>query len=149
MDNNEYIVPFSIIKSYTQDWDNEIDLKIQALYNLKDGWDFGGGLAPSKQVIENSLMLFHYFEKPYFEYGITPTSTGGVKITCKLENNFLDITINLDLTIDLTHEIGIGEDYDTVYDQRGVDLLEIESQINELIKECHISERYTLTNIII
>ena len=149
MYNNEYIVPFSIIKSYPQDGDNEIDIKIQALHNLKDGWDFGFGLAPSRQVIENSMMLFHHFEKPYFEYGIAPTSNGGIKITCKLENHFLDITINLDLTVDLTHEIGIGEDYDTVYDETGVDLLEIESRINELIKECHISERYTLTNIII
>ncbi|MEJ7694350.1 hypothetical protein [Daejeonella sp.] len=143
-------------KSYTSSFkflsyprlESNIPDQIRSLYELKDGWDFGAGKGISSSVIENACFLFNHFQKNEFDYAITPTSEGGVKITSKIDKNFFDITVNPDLTLDITHEIGEGADYETAFERENVRMDEIESYLNELlIKSCFLLERYTSENI--
>ena len=145
MDGKLYISSFKSL-SYPR-LESSIPDQIRSLYELKDGWDYGAGKCISNSVIENACFLFNHFQKNEFEYAVTPTSEGGVKITSKIEKNFFDITINSDLTLDITHEIGEGADYKTVFEKENVGMDEIESYLNELlIKSCFLLERYTSEN---
>jgi len=128
---------------------NDFDVysRIKDLSNLQDGWDFGSGYAPSREVIENTCYIFNHFERREFEYEVSPTSSGGVKIIANIGEDFLDLTINPNLTIDLTHEHGFGVNFETIYQKDGVSMEEIELYLNLLsIQSCFLLGRYTLEN---
>ena len=123
--------------------------KIKSFSELKDGWDYGVGYGVTKEVIENSCFVFNYFHKSQFKYSVNPTSEGGVKITAKLGVEFIDITVKKNLTYDLTHEVGLGSEYDIVFECENTSMNDIEIYLNEvLIKSCFSLERYTSGNII-
>jgi len=128
---------------------NDIPQEIKNLSELKDGWDFGHWFGIHKKTIEKGCLIYNHFERNEFKYAVGPTSSGGIKITAQIDVHFLDLTINSDLTIDITHEIGIGADYDTVFEKKNVNMEEIETHLNELlIQSCFLSERYTSGSII-
>lgn len=139
------------VSSFTEsDLSDNFTDDIRELKNLKDGWDFGDGIAISQDVIHNACYLYNHLNRPEFKYSCSPLSNGGIKITCQFYEDFIDLDINKDLSIDLIHEVGIGADYEVEYERKAIRIDDIEKYINQfLLKACFSSERYTSESIIL
>ena len=104
---------------------SETESKIRSFASLPVGWDFGDGGPISDAVIEKAIdvlaaCLPHDMESNAFPGydGILLSFYGG----SEHHDHCIDLDIQSDLSIDLTHDVGIGADYDTVEEIENVDL---------------------------
>lgn len=141
-----YIVPNGELISGSEGV-SDFEDKLKSL-NKPAGWDYGQGEEITNEVINHACVVFNYIEKPNIKYSVVPNTQGGIKITSKIgSDNFLDIRINPDLTLDLIHEVGIGVDYEILCEEDGVSIAFIENYLNYLLsKLCFLSEPYIATS---
>ena len=93
--------------------------RIEYLKTLPIGWDFGYGIGTLKDVADKAIEIYERIEKENskdIQYDATPMTDGGiVLIVSKLGgDDFFNLTINVDLTIDYRHEKGVGWQYDVL-----------------------------------
>ncbi len=113
---NLYPMQFSQIKVTTADeFDYNqyiIEKKIRTLGNLETGWNYGEGAAPNQEVIEQAIDLSRLGKTYNLSCEVFPVSDGEIEVSLYQDEHFLDILIKKDLTMELTHEVGIGSNYD-------------------------------------
>jgi hypothetical protein len=104
---------FPLIIFPTKFGDKNID-KIKSFSKLKDGWDFGSGLAINDEVI-NKAESAYFSLSMFFKISVHPTSEGGITISTHIDENFFDITIfPYSDFVEYTHEKGIGNSFELI-----------------------------------
>jgi hypothetical protein len=88
--------------------------KIETFGKLEEGWDFGEGGPAPPHVVEMALALCDLGERLAFEMDAFPGAGGDISVDFYLADELVQILINTDLSLDLTHESGIGFEYDEV-----------------------------------
>jgi len=144
--------PFSVY----QPKPDTVEEAIQSLAQLPVGWDYGSGYPASKEVVRKALEVYSLATLAGVSVEPTPQTNGGIRLTLMLsvkhekpENQeFLDITINPDLTLDMCHERGFGANFDTITEKENVDKAFIVQKINNILnnREWNLSEPFTLEN---
>ncbi len=102
---------------------DDIANQIVDLRKLSVGWHYGKGVPPSEEVIKQSLVIYNKIKLGFgrlFSLSVTPTMGGDVVLTVGLNNQFIDIFINNDKTVDMKHESGFGADYTVIENKNDV-----------------------------
>ncbi len=101
--------------------------KIDEFSNLPEGWDFGQGIATLSAVALKAKQIVEAVDKIFedVEYDTTPMTDGGLILILKMDNEFIDVTINTDLSLDMRHEKGIGVEYDIIFEMYNVSIDQI------------------------
>ena len=84
-----------------------------------------------QDVINETLYLFDKLDQTNFKYAYETTNKGIMLHFVFDDYNFVAITINPDLTIDMDHEKGFGANYDIIYEVEGISL----NTITEYLKK--------------
>ena len=129
---------------------------IQSLAQLPIGWDYGSGHPASKEAVRKALEVYSLATLLGAVVEPTPQTNGGIRLTLTLsvqhekpENQeFLDITINPDLTFDMCYERGFGANFNTITEKENVDKAFIALTINNILqnREWNSLEPSTLEN---
>lgn len=124
---------------------------IRNLTKIPHGWDFGSGYPPSEFVISKALQVYSLGKLLSFKIEVKPETEGGIILTLYKKDEFLDVIINSNLSLDMVHEKGIGIEFETLSEQENVDLIIISNKLKQIKKsiECTSSEHYTLENIVL
>lgn len=124
---------------------------IKNLAKIPHGWDFGFGYPPSEIVINKALQIYSIGKLLSFKVEVKPEPEGGIVLTFYKEDEFLDVIINNNLSLDMVHEKGFGVNFQTLLEQENVDLNNISNKLKQVKKsiECTSSEHYTLENIVL
>jgi hypothetical protein len=88
--------------------------KIVAFGKLEDGWDFGQGGAAPRNVVRKALALYEFGKRLGFEMDAFPGAGGDVAIDYYVNDEVVQILVDTDLSLELTHERGVGSHYDEV-----------------------------------
>lgn len=119
---------------------------LSAFSNLEKGWDCGFGSAITEDVILNAIFIYLQLKDEAFEYECTPYSNNSIEISFCLKDDFINIRINSDKTIDYTHEKGIGWHFETLLDVEGASVIEIKNLLKEIKEKCFSLEPSILVN---
>lgn len=124
---------------------------ITNLSKIPKGWDFGSGYPPSESVINKALQIYSLGKILSFKVEVKPETEGGIILTFYKKDEFLDVIINKDFSIDMIHEKGFGIEFQTLLEQENVDLSNISNKLKQIKKsiECTSLEHYTLENIVL
>ncbi len=89
--------------------------KIRAFGSLSEGWHYGRGNASSENIIEECLRIHsRMIGVGFHETDAFPGIDGEVLLTAYHEYHYIDILVELDGCVTITHEIG-----DTVVSRKG------------------------------
>lgn len=123
--------------------------KIREFGKLELGWRYGEGVPALENVMSAAINLYSElsFSADYFRNIKTnafPNADGGITLSFGFNDDFIELVINPDLKMDLTHEKGFGSNYDIVeelYD------LEINNSIvlTYLYRICNLLEQSILS----
>jgi len=145
---NELGVHFDFIMQSKED---SILTKIDCFSRLPSGWDFGQGIGTLKHVSKKAKDIYLKVKKHvYFDmdYDVTPMTDGGLTVIFSNGNDFINISIYEDLSMDLVWERGIGYDFDIIKEKEKVGLPYILHVIFQLhqINSCVLSEHSLYLN---
>jgi hypothetical protein len=121
--------------------------RIQSFKTLSHGWDYGDGDPINTRVINRAISIYiRVISAATGELmtSASPTSNGGIILTFSYQDQFIDVILKRNLTIDLRHEVGVGEDYEVEYEQSNAKFIDL---INLLSNLCSWSEPYTYKSI--
>lgn len=120
-------------------YSDEIMDELKSYGTLPDGWDFGKGLAPSNDIIEKAITIYQIGK--YFEFGVEPSplSDGGINLTFFINDNFLDVNVNFDNTLDIRIEKVYGKPYEILFKKNNVSMSLIEQYLIEIKSTCDIT----------
>lgn len=129
------------------DYESEIVQKIKSFGQLAEGWHFGEGLPASEAVISATINLFIYLQQNLMNeanlvVNALPEVNGGVILSFGSGEDFIELLINSDLTVDLIQEKGIGTDYEIINEEEGIDIKNTALILSYLKKICNSSELY-------
>jgi hypothetical protein len=104
--------------------------KLVAFKNLSDGWNYGRGRPIRNNVykIATSLLL-HINELAISKTDAFPGSDGDVCITAYQFTHYLEVTVEVDLTISVSHEV----DDDEISSKEGLSLFEAKKELREAV----------------
>ncbi|MDE2026821.1 MAG: hypothetical protein KGJ07_10140, partial [Patescibacteria group bacterium] len=95
--------------------------KIHSFANLPPRWYYGEGQPIAGPVIDKAVQLIELTSSfKNFSTNARPSSNGAIIITLSMQDHFLDITVNPNLSLDMTYEIGTGQNYSTIYNESNV-----------------------------
>ncbi len=117
-----------------------------AFSDLEKGWDCGFGSAITKDVIHKAIFIYIQLKDEAFEYECTPYSNNSIEISFCLKDDFINIKVNSDKTINYTHEKGIGWIFQTLLDKEGASIIEIKNLLKETKEKCFSLEPSILVN---
>jgi hypothetical protein len=142
---------FTFSPSNKHSEDDLTKVLIKNLAKIPNGWDFGSGYPPSEFVISKALQVYSLGKILSFKVEVKPETEGGIILTLYKKDEFLDVIINNNLSLDIVHEKGIGIEFQTLSEQENVDLSIISNKLKQIKKsiECTSSEHYTLENIVL
>jgi len=89
-----------------------VELEIELLANLQEGWDYGEGLPPSPETISRAIEIYRIGKVYSLAVEVVPIGDGEIIISFSRGDTFIDIVIAADGTYRLSVEIGIGAEYD-------------------------------------
>jgi hypothetical protein len=124
--------------------------KIKNFGYLPDGWDFGIGHAAPPAVVKRAIRLHQQGRRYGLKTDAFPGTGGEIYVVFYKSKDALEIRVNLDLSLDMTLERGIGIEYDELdYAEH----LSEEAAVGYLAKfsweiRCDSSEPYTVTSTI-
>ena len=131
---------------------NSVLRKIEILRQLPTGWDFGVGLGTILKVNEKIKILLNDIDKRYsteLSYDVTPRTDCGITLIICKDDDFINLSIGPNITIDLVWEKGIGGDYVVIKEKEHVTLHYIMYTISKIINEkCNSSELFLSSNIV-
>jgi len=124
--------------------------KIRAFSSLKPGWRFGEGEKIQDSIITYSIHLLSFLHlqlnglgQSYgFKVNALPNVDGGVIISLGKYDDFIELVINTDYTIDLTREKGIGVDYTILCEDYAIPPKNLNIILTHLYSICHLSEPF-------
>ena len=99
-----------------EDKKQQIKLAITDLSNLPIGWDYGTDGPVSHRIIHKALSVIDFIYPLIDNVEVMPFNYGGINLIFAniLDEYFVDIRINPDMTIDVVLEKGIGINYSTI-----------------------------------
>jgi hypothetical protein len=86
--------------------------KILSFGKLRDGWDFGQGVPAPQHVVKAALMFYGLGEHLGLEMDAFPGAGGDISVDFYIGEELVQVLIDTDLSLELTHERGIGSHYD-------------------------------------
>lgn len=104
----------SIVAGIPAGNESDIPAKIRSFEFLPHGWDFGEGSPAPHYVVSVALALHKVGEKWGFEMDAFPGAGGDISIDFYVKDELVQVLINPDLTFELTHESGIGFEYEEI-----------------------------------
>jgi hypothetical protein len=128
---------------------NSVIEKIRSFGFLEEGWDFGEGSPAPQEVIETAINLHKMGSTLGINSNAFPGADGEISVAFYFGTDTIEVKVNRDLSFNLTHERGIGADYDILEYLQDVSQKEIESSLIHLKGEgtaWKSSERYTPRN---
>lgn len=126
--------------------DEIIDKIISLKHDLFDGWDYGEGVAPSKEVIIKSILIYEKTKNFGFNIDVVPKTNGGLILIFCIKDHFVDIAVNPDLTLDLRTEVVIGANYDIGIEVENLNIKRILEVLIETLQKCMSLEHYMSKN---
>lgn len=73
----------------------KIDKRIEELYALENGWLYGEGIAPNKELLDRFKDLFNlYYDNSHYP-AIFPTGRGNLQLEWAKESNNIILEVNL------------------------------------------------------
>lgn len=126
--------------------------KIRGFGFLESGWRYGEGEKISDSIINFSinllstlyLQLFGLNRSNVFVINALPSVDGGIVISLGKNDDFIELAINSDRSIDLTHEKGIGADYTVLSEVTGIHPENHNEILTHLYIICNLSAPFTL-----
>jgi hypothetical protein len=115
--------------------------------NLEDGWDCGVGSSISPYVVERAIKAYKYLQNDYFSYECTPNSDDTIRISFYLKDHFIDV-ITSKSKYRVVYELGIGNQYETIFDYDNLALTKIKDKLTTIRNQCFSSERLTSLGIV-
>ncbi len=118
---------------------DSIQNEINSFQFLPIGWNYGEGFPPKIQTIAKAISIsrdLNVFTNFKFFTSVTPTTNGGIALTFDLDENFIDIILNDDNSIDLKHEKGVGVDYEIISSITNVSVEIIKEKLWNLLEHC-------------
>lgn len=99
--------------------DIDLQRKLYSFLQLKQGWHFGEGELIKIQALYKANEFIEIARNfPEYKIEIFPLIDGGINLSFMLDVNdelhAIELIINPDLSLDLKHEIGFGENYKTI-----------------------------------
>ena len=109
----------------------EFNQVLEKLKDLPNGWDFGYGIGTLQNVADKVTDIYNNIVELNIQFELIPSTDGGISLIILKENgdDFINLSINIDLTIDLTHEKGKGFQYEILDEKENVDYPYIISKI--------------------
>lgn len=138
------IKKFFSVKSSNQAYaaSDEFLNELVSFAKLKKGWDSGSGDAISMGVIYRAINLYFRIKSPVYEYECTPFSNNSIQLTVCLKEHFLDILVK-DGSYDISYEIGIGYNFESVMQKQDVSINEIFNTLSLIKEKCFSLEPLT------
>lgn len=115
--------------------------KLAAFKNLPDGWNYGRGRPIRNDVYEYATILLSYIrDLAISKTDAFPGSDGDVCITAYRFAHYLEISIEVDLTISVSHEVDDIE----IFSKEGLSLIEAKKELREAVgKIWDLSDLFT------
>jgi hypothetical protein len=128
----------------TEKLDNT-ELELFEFGKLPIGWDYGQGVPAAHNVILAIVNIYKLIRIRFGQtYGFSsiPLIDGGIQLTLDKDDNFVDIIVNPDLSLDFKQEKGYGSNFSIITSQEKAQL----SYILQIL--CLLSDSYTSKNIV-
>ncbi|MFH1114472.1 MAG: hypothetical protein V1792_11170 [Pseudomonadota bacterium] len=146
-----------IIKPLTQFWltalsspapRNRVIEKIKSFGSLPEGWDFGVGRPAPHEVIDMAVKLYGRGAVLGLRSDAFPGSEGTVYVVFYKGIEAVEFCVNADLSLIVTHERGIGVDFDELDYREGLNYEEAMDYLSRFAVEnrCNLSEPYIAIN---
>jgi hypothetical protein len=117
-----------------------IEYKIYSFAELKEGWNFGEGMAPNKSVIDRAISIYRIGKRLCLDAQVFPVANGDIEISLYMRDHFMDILVRNDGKMEFSYEIGIGKKYKKVERIENIDMDGVEKRLCELPKLCGVLE---------
>jgi len=125
--------------------DNVVE-ELTSYCNLPTGWDCGIGGPLSQSVVDQAIELYIGTREPIFENECSPFSDNSIELSFFLKDLFLVLTFK-DNQIRLSYEIGIGNNYKTIFKEAPTSLKTVRKYLYDIKDSCLSLERYTSASI--
>ncbi len=130
---------------------NKKNKEIEDLAKLPAGWDFGAGDLITESVIARAKQVHSIANLLQLKTEVLPQTSGGITLNFYKSSDseeFLEVTINADLSIDYVWEEGKGIEYKILDEKEKVTLTNLQSKLSSLSSpQWNSSEPSTLENI--
>jgi hypothetical protein len=142
--------PYKVF-SISPELENAVLGKIRSFGSFENGWDFGEGVPAPFKVVDMALDLCRWGEELGFEMDAFPGAGGDISIDFYAGDELVQILINTDLSFELTHESGIGYDYEEVAHSENILIEELKRYLVDFkarrsTGSCSLFERSTPTS---
>lgn len=142
-------VPILFFTTSSEDIEVDIVLnKLRSFGSLAKGWNFGRGETFTEELIKKAKDIITYVYASVnviFNCDVFANDDGSILLSFSKRDDFIDIKIDRDLELHLTHEKGIGANYEIINECSNTTL---EYIIEELYKVCNSLELLTSITII-
>ncbi len=126
----------------------EIELKLDKISKLKEGWRYGEGEAPTPENIKRARLFDVLLkEEGFHNKDVFPGVQGDLTLQLYLDDQTLEITFENDETV----SFGLIKNNEYVREEselRIIDAVKILMKILELEQECELSDSYTSMSMI-
>lgn len=111
--------------------------KILSFAELKEGWDFGQGVPTPRHVVMEALKFYGFGEQLGLEMDAFPGVGGDISVDFYIEDELVQVLINPDTALELTHEKGIGSRYEELAYFENIDSAEIIKYLTDFRAKGH------------
>jgi len=138
---------FSILGQIQHNSPDPVEEYIRSFSELPEGWNFGEGRAPSREVINKAIEVYGCGKSFMLTGNAFPLEDGEIEISFSNQDHFIDILITSQSTLEYTYEIGKGDEYNEIEHIENISFNEIDSKLKELekMKPCDSLE-YSMHN---
>lgn len=136
------------ISEYVRDTSPDpVEEYIRSFSELPTGWNFGEGRAPSSELINKAIDIYRIGKSFGLMRNAFPVGDGEVEISFSYQDHFIDILITAQNTLELTYEIGMGDEYDEIEHIENISSEDVEPKLRALeeMKLCDSLE-YSMQN---
>ncbi len=123
-------------------WDNSpdpIENKIRSFRELSDGWHFGEGGPPSEDIIKQALEVCQIGKRYSLKCEVFPTVDKGVTVAFYDGDQCIEVTVTGENKLIVSHEQGIGFDYEEVYYKDNASEIDIKKQCQKIAPQTGLS----------
>lgn len=124
---------------------DKIECEIESLSALPNGWHFGEGAPPSKEIIAFAKEIYRAGKHIGLKRGVFPSLHGGVVIAFYgRENHCVEISIDENFTLSVSYEIGHGFEYTESFYKENATINDVKQQCKRLLspKKPNLSELF-------
>jgi hypothetical protein len=119
---------FNSIYTISTETLDKTELELYEFGKLPNGWDYGQGVPADHKVILLTVNIYKFIRWRFGEtYGFssTPLIDGGIQLTLDKDDDFVDIIVNTNLSLDFKQEKGFGSNFSIITSQKKAQLSDI------------------------